>query len=169
MIHVCPLNAVETVIARYRPSHLMSLLTPEMMIETPGGISRDNHLRLALNDIARPEDGLTKPETEHVQRLIGFLQRWPQDAPLLIHCWAGISRSTAAAFIALCLFNPEDKEVALAKILRFHAPEASPNPLLVAHADAILGRKGRMRKAISMIGRGRTAFEGSHFTLPVYL
>jgi predicted protein tyrosine phosphatase len=147
----------------------MSLLTPEMMIGTPKGIAAQNHLQLCLNDIARPEEGLKEPESRHVQKLIGFLQDWPQDAPLLIHCWAGISRSTAAAFIAMCLFNPDEMEVALAKILRFHAPEASPNPLLVAHADAILGRKGRMRKAIMNIGRGQTAFEGTHFTLPVYL
>ncbi len=169
MIHVCPLNAVEKIIARYKPSHVLSLLTPEMMIETPQGIAAANHLRLSLNDIARPEEGLAEPETEHVQKLIDFLQNWPQDAPLLIHCWAGISRSTAAAFIAMCLFNPKDREIALAKILRFHAPEASPNPLIVAHGDAILGRKGRMRKAIANIGRGQTAFEGSHFILPVYL
>ncbi len=166
MIHVCPLHAVEPLIRTHAPSHMLSLLNAEMMIETPAGIGAGNHLRIAMNDITRPEDKLIEPELEHVQAIIDFLRGWPQQSPLLVHCWAGISRSTAAAYIALCLLNEHESEDVLAKILRFHAPEATPNPLLVAHADAILGRGGRMIAAIAQIGRGRYAFAGAHFVLP---
>ncbi len=166
MIHICPLHAVEPLIRAHAPSHLLSLLNADMMIETPACIDKSNHLRIAMNDIARPETDMTEPGFKHAGMIIDFLRCWPQREALLIHCWAGISRSTAAAYIALCLLNEDESEDVLAKILRFHAPEATPNPLLVAHADAILERGGRMIAAIAQIGRGRYAFEGAHFTLP---
>ena len=167
MIHVCPLHAVEPLIKKHAPSHLLSLLNADMMIETPQGMEKNNHLRIAMNDIDSAEDKLIAPGLEHARLIVDFLRNWPQSSPLLIHCWAGISRSTAAAYIALCLFNRDESEDVLAKILRFHAPEATPNPLLVAHADAILDRGGRMVAATAQIGRGKYAFEGSHFVLPV--
>ena len=57
---------------------------------------------------------------------------------MLIHCWAGISRSTAAAYVALCALNPHADERTLANRLRSASPQASPNPRIVALADAEL-------------------------------
>lgn len=166
MIHVCPLNAVEGIIAEHSPSHVVSLLSEELMNKAPDGIEPGNHLRLSLNDIAVEQEGLTAPGREHVEKLIGFFHEWPGEAPMLVHCWAGISRSTAAAFIALCMFNPEHDEQKLAETLRSASPEASPNPLLIAFADDVLERRGRMIGAIAGIGRGAMAFEGAAFSLP---
>ena len=82
---------------------------------------------------------------------------------MLVHCWAGISRSTASAFIAQCILNPEKPEAMLAGELRRLSPSATPNPLIIAHADALLGRSGRMTAAVKDIGRGANAFEGNVF------
>ena len=82
---------------------------------------------------------------------LAFARRWDRAAPLLIHCWAGISRSTAAAYIAACAFAPERDEAELAARLRKASPSATPNARLVAIADAMLGRDGRMRDAIAGI------------------
>jgi predicted protein tyrosine phosphatase len=84
---------------------------------------------------------------------------------MLIHCWAGISRSTAAAYTALCLFRPGAAEEELAFELRAASPSATPNKLIVSLADDVLGRNGRMVKAIAKIGRGADAFEGTPFIL----
>ena len=84
---------------------------------------------------------------------------------MLIHCWAGISRSTAAAYTALCMLRPDSDEEALARELRAASPSATPNRLIVSLADDILGRDGRMVKAIAGIGRGADAFEGTPFIL----
>ena len=55
------------------------------------------------------------PCEEHVADLVQFALDWDRKAPLLIHCWAGISRSTAAAFITLCALNPQADEFGLAE------------------------------------------------------
>ena len=70
--------------------------------------------------------------------LVKFARDWDRKAPLLIHCWAGISRSTAAAFITLCALNPDIEELELARALRRASPTAYPNRLLVALADEAL-------------------------------
>ena len=84
---------------------------------------------------------------------------------MLIHCWAGISRSTASAYTALCMLRPKADEEELALELRAASPSATPNRLIISLVDDILGRKGRMSRAIEKIGRGENAFEGKPFVL----
>ena len=160
MILVTPLSAVEATIRAYRPSHLVTLLSPEHMIETPAGIDAQRHLRLALNDVAETWAGEAPPEASHVEDLLTFGRAWSGESPLLVHCWAGISRSTAAAFILLCdRFGP-GSEQAIARRLRTQAPHAYPNRLLVRIADQMLDRSGRMVDAVNAIGRGEIVAEG---------
>jgi len=165
MIVVCPLHAVDAQIEHFGANHVVSLLGPEHMIDTPAGIERDKHLQLTMHDIALPIDGYITPGEAHVGRLIDFLGRWDRAAPMVIHCWAGISRSTAAAFTAMCIYHPDAKEMELAQKLRSASPIATPNPLIVAAADKLLGRDGRMSEAVDSIGRGASAWEGNVFTL----
>jgi predicted protein tyrosine phosphatase len=86
---------------------------------------------------------------------------------MVVHCFAGISRSTAAAFITLCALAPERREAEVALALRRASETAAPNARLVALADAMLGRGGRMVEAVRAIGPGRPAPEGTPFMLPV--
>ncbi len=163
---VAPLSLVETTVAGAGVSHLVTLINGETLIDTPPGIGEGRHLRLAMNDIAEPRDGLVVPSEDHVASLIRFAVDWDRNAPLLIHCWAGISRSTAGAFIVLCALNPATYEHALARALRRASPTAFPNRRLVALADDVLQRKGRMCAAVEHIGRGLLAEEGKVFSLP---
>jgi predicted protein tyrosine phosphatase len=165
-IFVAPLSLVQTTVADARVSHLVTLINGETLIDTPPSIDKGRHLRLSMNDICEPRDGLVVPHEDHVADLIQFALDWDQKAPLLIHCWAGISRSTAAAFISLCALNPETDEHALARALRRASPTAYPNRRLVALADGVLSRNGRMTKAVEHIGRGQLAEEAQVFTLP---
>jgi predicted protein tyrosine phosphatase len=165
-IFVSPLSLVETTVVDAQISHLVTLINGETLIDTPPTIGRKQHLRLAMNDISAPQDGLVVPTETHVAELIQFARDWDQRAPLLIHCWAGISRSTAGAFISLFALNPETDEHALARALRRASPTAYPNRRLVALADAVLERSGRMNAAVEHIGRGQLAEEGKVFSLP---
>jgi predicted protein tyrosine phosphatase len=118
-----------------------------------------------VSDIVEPLDGHVLPGQEHVGQLLPFVRAWDREKPLVFHCWAGISRSTAAAFITACALRPERDERALAQALRAASPSATPNRRLVALADSILGRQGRMVDAVDRIGRGAEACEGTPFTL----
>jgi predicted protein tyrosine phosphatase len=165
-IFVAPLRLVETTVVDVRVSHLVTLINGETLIDTPASIEQGRHLRLAMNDISEPRPGLVVPNETHVSELIQFALDWDRQAPLLIHCWAGISRSTAAAFISLCALNPQTDEHALARALRRASPTASPNSRLVALADNVLSRQGRMTEAVERIGRGQLAEEAQVFSLP---
>jgi len=169
MILVTPLSAVEDAIRRYRPSHMMTLLSPEHMIETPAGVEAAQHLRLGVNDVTEVEAADVPPSEQHVAQLIDFARGWPAGAPLLVHCWAGVSRSTAAAYIVLCDRLGPGAEAQIAQALRFRAPHAYPNSLMVRLADRALGRDGRMVDAINRIGRGAIVAEGKCVELPLEL
>jgi len=164
---VCPLSQVETARALHRPSHLVSLLSPTGEAAWPASDLGDAHLRLAFHDIPEPREGYTAPDAALVARLLDFAAGWDAARPMLVHCWAGVSRSTAAAFIVACQRGPERAERDIAQALRAAAPYATPNPLMVALADAALDRAGRMSAAVAEIGRGADTFEGALFDLPL--
>ena len=94
-----------------------------------------------------------------------FVREWDHKAPMIVHCYAGISRSTAAAYSAVLALEPHRDEFELAWELRALSPSATPNPRIVAFADDILGRGGRMIDAIAEIGRGADAFQGDPFRI----
>jgi predicted protein tyrosine phosphatase len=168
-IHVCPLSAVPDVIASCDASHLVTCLQDEVLVETPLAIIPGNHMRLRVHDIAEPVEGCVAPSAEHVAQLLDFATAWDRMGPMVIHCWAGISRSTAAAFIALCALNPETPEELVARLLREASPTAYPNRLMIRLGDAALGRAGRMVEAVQAIGRGEVASEAVPFSLPANL
>jgi len=163
MIHVCSLRLLQETVSRHRPSHLVTLMNEDNMPPTPETIDGRFHLRLSMNDIPEPREGLTPPDHGHVEELVAFARDWDRSAPMLIHCWAGISRSTAAAYVTLCTLNPRVEEDRIARLLRATSPSATPNPRIVALADNLMNRQGRMISAIAEIGRGETAFEGEPF------
>jgi predicted protein tyrosine phosphatase len=166
-VHVCPLSQVPATVAASGASHLVSVINDDTPVVRPSTIARENHLFLGVNDIIEPTDGLIAPAESHVRELIAFVERWGGERPMVVHCYAGISRSTAAAFVALCTARPDRDEREVALRLREASPWAYPNPLIVAYGDELLGRKGRMIEAVAAIGRGELAFENSPFAVPL--
>lgn len=165
MIHVCSLSRLHETVADTGARHVVSLLGDEARIERPASIAPENHLWLRLHDIAVPLDGYIAPDEEHVIELISFVRGWNRRAPLVMHCFAGISRSTASAFTAVCALSPQRGENEIAQALRRASPTATPNIRIVSLADKLLGRDGRMIAAIETIGRGVFAAEATPFRL----
>jgi predicted protein tyrosine phosphatase len=164
-IHVCSLTAVEAISTRFGASHMVTLLGPGATVETPKHIATERHLRLEFNDINGPREGLIHPNELHIEQIIAHAKSWDQNAPLLIHCWAGISRSTAAALIAACALRPDRDEAEFAHALRLASPTATPNPWMINLADQMLNRNGRLFNAVNDIGQGELAPEGTPFKL----
>lgn len=164
-LHVCPLSRLPETVAAVGASHVATLMGSDPAVARPASIAPENHLILAVNDIVEATEGLTLATSDHLGRFIGFVRGWDRARPMVIHCWAGVSRSTAGAYIAACALMPERDEVELAQVLRRQSPIATPNARFVRIADALLGRDGRMIAAIEAIGRGADAFEGEPFLL----
>jgi len=165
MIHVCSLARLHETIDSTGARHVVTLLAREDRLSRPAAIAPENHLWLQLHDINAPLEGHVPPEAEHVEELLAFVRRWPRDTPLVVHCYAGISRSTAAAFVSVCALNPLSDEAAVAQALRRASATATPNARIVALADGLLERRGRMVKAVEAIGQGMPASEGQPFRL----
>jgi len=165
MIHVCSLTRLHATVSETRASHIVTLMKDVHMVQRPGHIPADRHLLLDMDDITEVREGYRAPAEEHLIDLIRFVRGWDRSAPLVVHCYAGISRSTAGAFVSACVLNPHRDEAAIARTIRRVSPTATPNLRIVHLADRMLGRDGRMVAAIDSIGRGEMAYEGVPFRL----
>lgn len=164
---VAPLSSLAAALDAHAPSHLISLLSPDHMIETPAGFPAAMHLKLGINDIVDPREGTAPPAREHVDALLDFSRGWDARQPLLIHCWAGISRSMATAYTILCDRLGPGHEIEIARAMRQRAPHAQPNRLLVQHADQALGRGGKMVLALDHMGPPQLVQEGVTTAFPL--
>jgi predicted protein tyrosine phosphatase len=165
MIHVCSLARLHATVEETGARRVITLMRDVEMVRRPPTIEHADHLLLRLDDISEPLDGYTVPGEEHVADLLAFVRAWDRAAPLVIHCYAGVSRSTAGAFVSACALNPRRPEIEIAKDIRRLSPTATPNIRIVTLADRILGRDGRMVAAIEGIGRGIECYEGHPFRL----
>lgn len=150
-IWVCGLGEMPDMVERVRPARLISLLPADEQPPTPTAMRATDHLRVLVDDIDGPLPGHTAPERNHVQQIVRFVRAAPPTASLVIHCLAGVSRSTAAALVTLVLDVP-GREREAASALRRAAPFADPNRRIIALADAELGRNGALVAAVAGMG-----------------
>lgn len=166
-IVVSPLSAIAEAAVAHGAREMISLLGENHAFHRPGVIDGRRHLLLDMNDIAIETDGLVLPQDHHVERLVAFARAWDRRAPLVVHCWMGISRSPAAALLAALAVNPDQDDDALARRLRAASPFSTPNGRLVEIGDRLLRRNGRLVRAVRAIGRGADAYEGRCFAFTV--
>ncbi len=164
-LYVCSLSRLEATVAATGASHVATLINAGTPVPRPPTVRPENHLFLGFNDIVEPTEGLVPVSSADIARFLDFVRTWDRANPMVIHCWAGVSRSTAGAYVAACALMPHRDEAELALEIRRRSPSATPNARLVALADGVLGRGGRMRAAIAAIGRGADAFEGVPFEI----
>jgi predicted protein tyrosine phosphatase len=151
MIHVCSLQRLAETVEATGARRVVTLIDIGTPVTRPSSIPVEHHLHLEIHDICLPLEGCIHPQQHHVERLLDFVLAWDQAAPLVVHCYAGISRSSAAAFVAACTVHPDRDELAIAQALRSASATACPNRLIVSLADRLLGREGRMVKAVDSI------------------
>jgi predicted protein tyrosine phosphatase len=165
MIHVCSLARLYDTVEETGARYLVSLVGDEARLPRPSCVPPRNHLWLRMHDISAPLDGYIMPAEEHIAKLLDFVREWDRGAPLVVHCYMGISRSTASAFVSVCALNPRRDEAGIAQALRRASSSATPNARIVSLADRLLGRNGRMIAAIENIGQGVFTGEAAPFGL----
>ena len=185
-IHVSNLADLEARLHAVRPSHLVSMLADDAFPETPEWIADADHLRLRFHDIAEPLPDHVAPGGHHLHSLIDFARGWPGEAPIVVHCFAGVSRSTAALTV-LALHNPgrdgagiaqsgprgggrgTQFEAEAAALLRARAPHAYPNRLMIRLVDEILALDGRLVAAVEAMEEPDYQTLGTLVELPLRL
>jgi predicted protein tyrosine phosphatase len=188
---VCPAASLEQVFRERQPLHVLTMASPGQ--QAAPELPDVRRLSLTFHDVAAPQltpaacfetrpvaaeearsavskhaPGLTlvPPDRAAIDAVLAFGGLWDGSTPMLVSCFAGISRSTAAAFILACQREPHAAEAEIAHALRRASPIATPNPLMIALADEVLGRQGRMIAAIAAIGRGADYAPYTSFDLP---
>ncbi len=131
-------------IAAFAPTDIVSLIDPDLAGARRPQFSGDAHvLQRPFFDVERPAD--LSADVDAIAAVIVFLRDWvarADTARLLVHCHMGISRSTAVAYLALALAAGTGGEAAaFAELLRI-TTKPWPNRLVIALADAELGRGG---------------------------
>jgi predicted protein tyrosine phosphatase len=167
MIYVCSLAHLPGTVTATNASHVITVMADVGKVVRPTSIMEANHLVISMDDITGEASGFTAPNRDHIERVLAFVREWDRKAPLVVHCYAGISRSTASAFAAACALNPSRSETAIARQIREASPSASPNRLIVTLADQLLGRQGRMVRALDEIGPGNMSIEGRPFEIAI--
>jgi predicted protein tyrosine phosphatase len=165
MIHVCSLARLHDTVRESGARHVVTLIKDISLVHRPATIPAENHLLLDMDDITDHIEGYVAPAEEHVGDLLRFVRSWDRANPLVVHCYAGISRSTAGAFVTACALNPQRDELTIARALRAASRTAMPNIRIVSLADRMLGRNGRMVAAIKAIGPGMAAYASEPFRL----
>ncbi|MCA6122312.1 protein tyrosine phosphatase [Bradyrhizobium sp. WSM 1704] len=165
MLHVCSLAALSDTVRITGASHVLTVMANVDQVPRPPSVLPANHLKVSMDDITEVMDGFVAPNETHIERVLSFVRGWDRRAPMVVHCYAGISRSTASAFAAACALNPHRDEMAIARLIREASPIAQPNRLIVSLADKALGREGRMLRALEAMGPGSMTVEGSPFRI----
>jgi predicted protein tyrosine phosphatase len=144
-------------------SHVLSILDPEWPVpEAFGRFGEHAKLELRFHDeIEEDVPGKTPPRPDHVARLLAFgrglTAEPPPAAHLLVHCHAGVSRSTAsmALILAQALPGRGGPEI-MEAILRIR-PQAWPNLRMIEFGDPMLGRGGDLVTAAYQVYRRQLA------------
>lgn len=154
LLTVCGIDELPAQRGR-RVTHVLSLVDPGWPeIAALAGLGAGRRRMFRFHDIIEPRAGQTAPDASHLAAILRFgaeLAAWPAEAApahLLVHCHMGVSRSTAAMLALLAQARPEAGEDALFARLRAIRPRAWPNSAMVGHADALLGRGGRLLAAL---------------------
>src|SRR3979411_277734 len=163
MIHVCSLAALPDTVKATGASHVLTVMANVDQVQRPESVLPANHLKVSMDDITEQMDGFVAPSDQHIEQVLSFVRGWDRSAPLVVHCYAGISRSTASAFAAVCMLNPQRDEISIARQIRAASPIPPPHRVRARSADKALGREGRMLRALDEMGPGNMMIEGRPF------
>ena len=150
-IYVSSLADMPRLVRDFGVGDLVSVIEPDAQPPTPPEVDPARHHRCAVHDIVESQQGSVLAGWEHIADLIAFLRTGDGRRPLLVHCHAGVSRSTAVALVAHVMQTGDP--IASATALRKASFYAWPNLRIVALADAILGFDGALIDAREGMGR----------------
>ncbi len=130
-----------------RVSHVLSILDPEWPApEVFGTFGEHEKLELRFHDVIEESPGMVVPRPVHVEQLLEFGRKLDlepvTDAHLLVHCHAGVSRSSASMALLIAQAVPDRPGKAIFEDILQIRPQIWPNLRIVEMGDRLLGRDG---------------------------
>jgi predicted protein tyrosine phosphatase len=139
-LKILPRNKVSKILMSKSKGSLVKwiLSIGDPLTKPPTGyVNIEHRLRLEFEDDTDPNQ-LNAPQVQHVQRIINFAKHFPSEGIAVIHCDAGISRSSAAAVITLKTKLPQTDDESIVHTVLNYQPGLHPNKLMLELADQIL-------------------------------
>lgn len=152
MFTVCSKSQVHKRVNEVGATHLITMLDPGDHIFKPNTVPIENHLFMLFEDCEFP-DNPRAPRIEHCQRILDFGKKIPEDSVTVVHCFAGLCRSTASA-LALHYQRYGDLDAARSWLAE-DRPQAMPNMLMAKHFDELLALDGKFVKLCDEINSNR--------------
>ena len=149
-VFVCSLSNVSKATSKHGCTHVLSLLDPGKRPFLHPKTDRNNWLLLHFEDNLDENDP-NSPTRSHVTQILEWGRSLPGDAVVLVHCEAGVSRSTAAALAILVQHHGNDHINECINLLVDMRPVACPNPLITKWADEQLGCNGALHAAAEKV------------------
>jgi len=146
-IFICSKSEVTAMTSWVGATHVLSLLDPGSRPILHPGTPLQNWLLVHFDD-NKHEWQTNSPTEEQVSKILEWGKTLPDDAILLAHCLAGVSRSTAASLALLVQYHGLDKIDECLKMLIDIRPQACPNPIIIRFADKLLGCDGKLIEAV---------------------
>ena len=148
---VCGKSEVKKTAKQFQATHLITMLDVGDRVFRPPRIEPGNHLALNFEDEEDPTR-LHAPTREHAETILEFGRNLPEDARVVVHCFAGACRSTASALALWLQANGTNRLEEGSAWLRADRPRACPNLLLARFFDDILGMSGSLVRECDRIG-----------------
>jgi predicted protein tyrosine phosphatase len=163
---ICRACDLSSLSGEISPDRILSIAEPGFRNPTPPGIHGDRHHHLNFDDIVEAMPGYLEPSEQHVGEIMDLAVGLVDTERILVHCQAGISRSSAAALIILAVRNP-GHERAIARQLRAEGPWFVPNRLMVEIADRLIGRGSLLSDALIGMGPPSVILNAKPVRLPL--
>jgi predicted protein tyrosine phosphatase len=145
-------------------THVLSIVDPGWPeLEPLRSFGLGRRLKLNFHDVIEPAPEWIAPERCDVELLLAFGRNMNEmaretdaeaiETHLLVHCHAGVSRSTAAAILILAQHYPDrSAHDVVGQVIRAR-PRAWPNLRMIEMGDALLGRDGELVVAVRALYR----------------
>lgn len=156
MLTVCSKNQVKGRVKAVNATHLVTMLDPGDRIYRPSRILRENHLWLAFEDEEDPAHRFA-PTEDHCAKILEFGANLPSNSITVVHCFAGMCRSTAAALALFVQKHGVDSTWAARQWMLQDRPQALPNMLMAQHFDRLLNARGKFKRMCWIVNEMRVA------------
>lgn len=141
-------------VAAVSATHLISMLDPGDRVKRPHSIPGSNHLELWFEDEEDPSH-VNAPQIHHCRRILEFGNDLPSDSVIVVHCFAGMCRSTASALALFIQKHGIDSMWHARQWLLEDRPRALPNMLMAEHFDTLLDCNGEFVKLCEHVNDSR--------------
>ena len=147
--HICGRTQLSKTMKKVGATHVLSLTDMDKRPFLRPGFDPANWLWLKFEDVIFEQE-LYAPTKLHVALILEWGLKLPEDAVVVVHCEAGVSRSTAAVLAMMVDQSPDDIAGCVAKLLEIR-PQACPNPLITRFADELIGCDGKLHEAAEKV------------------